>query len=99
MCHAEGKVWVAITLSSTTPVCGEALASFTCDKATVLNTFYTDIGEESLKEKLTKEIAAYERDGLKLNDCGKVSDSEYRLHWYRKSDDGDDFYEMTDIVD
>jgi hypothetical protein len=97
-CHANGTVWVAVSLEGTIPACGEPLASFTCDKATVLATFYTDGSQVTQKTALTKEIETYEADGFKLNDCGKVSDTKYRLHWYQVDNSGSDLYETTEIT-
>lgn len=96
-CHALGTVWVAIPLDNAVPKCGEVIASFTCDKTTVLATFYTNSSQSILKSDLTKEIEIYEADGFKLNDCGKESDSKYRLHWYKTDKSGGTFYETTDI--
>jgi hypothetical protein len=90
---------VLFSLTSATPSCGEELAPLTCDKTTILSTFYNDVGEENSKVKLAKAITTYEGAGFTLNDCGKVSDNEYRLHWYRKDDGGSEFYETTDIID
>jgi hypothetical protein len=71
---------------------GERLP-FSCDHATILATFSTIPSITALSD----EIGFYEKLRFKMNDCGKVSDSHYRIHWYREDDGVDVRYEVTDI--
>jgi hypothetical protein len=96
-CHASNKVWIPISLEKGTAECGEDVASFSCDKTTVLATFYTAPADINLKNDLTDEINSYEGLSFKMNDCGKVSDTHYRIHWYQPGDGVNALYEVTEI--
>jgi hypothetical protein len=96
-CHTAGKIWIPISDETGTAACGEEMAPFTCDKATLLATFYTSPTETTLKNTLIDEIDYYQSLGYPMSDCGKVSSTHYRIHWYLKAEDGNENYEITDI--
>ena len=94
-CHKLNKVWIPISPGNGPPACGEAIVSWQCCKAQVMARMATQL--PAIVEGLTERFADMEGSNYKLSDCGKVSDTQYKLHWYMANDEANGLYKVTTI--